>query len=398
MQKRLGFLCGAPRATTRPGAETSGVRSRLVGLLMGFESIGWEVKPFIVGDRVSQKLSAEGSGQAFKGHFLRTLAVDFVRLLMGIVNSWLSWRELGRQVDWVYEYAATLQSLGWIFKRNGIVWILQTEAPLFYEAKVERKALVLSNLARWLEVRAYHHCDVLVAVSETRKQMVINEHNVPAKKIVVLSNGVDSTFFDPAKYKPKRLFDNFVVGFVGNLQPWAGLDLLLEAIYDLYIEGLDISLVVVGDGDMFEVLQEQAKKLDLTEKVVFVGRVSWEKIPEYIAGFDVGYAGPLPMQLEKMYLSPLKLYEYMAMATPTIAANFDDAKQTIQDGETGFLFEGGNKTDLIRVLKDAYQTQPDLPEIGQKAREEIVTNHSWSSRIRHAFDEIENILSGPQMN
>ena len=54
MKKRLGFIAGAPRISTNPNAEMSGPRSRILGLIQGFESQGWLVEPFIVGDRSSE--------------------------------------------------------------------------------------------------------------------------------------------------------------------------------------------------------------------------------------------------------------------------------------------------------------------------------------------------------
>ncbi len=51
-----------------------------------------------------------------------------------------------------------------------------------------------------------------------------------------------------------------------------------------------------------------------------------------------------------MYHSPLKLYEYMAMAKPVVASAFEDAQRVIRDRETGFLFQPGDKEDLKRTL------------------------------------------------
>ncbi|MEO0936510.1 MAG: glycosyltransferase WbuB, partial [Cyanobacteria bacterium J06641_2] len=74
MPLRLGFLAAAPRISTHPDAEMSGPRSRILGLIQGFKSSGWEVETFIVGDRVPQNWSAKGSGEAISKGFFRTLA------------------------------------------------------------------------------------------------------------------------------------------------------------------------------------------------------------------------------------------------------------------------------------------------------------------------------------
>lgn len=392
MKQKLGFLAGGPRISTHPDAEMSGPRSRVLGLVQGFEALGWEVKPFIVGDRVPQKWSAKGSEQIVSSGFFRTLAVDLVRLGLGLVNTWRSWRELGGRVEWVYEYAATLQCLGWIFKRHGIPWILQTEALLFYEAKTERKALVLSELARWLEVRAYQECDVLACVSETLKEIIVRELGIPPEKIVLVPNGVDTDFINPERHEPKRIFTGFTVGFVGRLYAWSGLDLLLEALCELRAEGLDVSLVVVGDGAMRVAWEIQSQQLGLSSNVVFLGRLPWHEVPQYISGFDVGYSGQLQLQMGQMYLSPMKLYEYMAMAKPVVASAFEDAQRVVWEEKTGFLFRPGEKDDLKRALIKAFQARSILPEMGCKARQEIEANHNWAARVQTLVEGVERIL------
>ena len=392
MQRRLGFLAAAPRISTHADAEMSGPRSRVLGILKGFQTLEWKIETFIVGDKVSKKWSRNGSGELISKGFFYTLAVDFMRLGLSIINSWKSYQELKNQVDWVYEYAATLQCIGWIFQRQGIPWILQAEALLFYEAKAERKALLLDRLAQWIEIKAYQKCDVLACVSESLKEILVQDFGVSSEKIVLIPNGVDIDFLNPALHVPKRVFSGFTIGFIGSLYAWAGLDLLLETIFELRAEGLDISLVVVGDGAMKSAWEKQSQKLGISPYVAFIGRVSWQEVPQYIGGFDVGYSGQVQLQIGKMYLSPMKLYEYMAMAKPVIASAFEDAKRLIYDRKTGFLFKPGDKNDLKRTLLEAYQKREALPEMGQLACIEIVNHHSWATRVQNLVEGAEQIL------
>lgn len=92
-----------------------------------------------------------------------------------------------------------------------------------------------------------------------------------------------------------------------------------------------------------------------------------------------------------MYHSPLKIYEYMAMGKPIVASAFADARTAIRDGETGFLFGGGDKDDLKRALADAYRSRGELPEMGREARRDAVELHSWTARVRALIPEVERI-------
>lgn len=396
LKHRLTYMCAAPRISTRPDAEITGPRAHILGFMQALDALGWNVKPFIVGDRLPRAVATMKIERAMSGSFVRALVLDLMRWSLGPVNARQAWRELGSQVDWVYERFAPFQSLGRIFKRHGVPWILETHAPLFYEAKTERKTTVLSELARRLEVQAYRECDALVCVSEALKEIVLRESGIPPEKVLVVPNGVDTERFHPEHYEPKRLFTGLTLGFVGRLYPWHGLELLLEVLHDLRESGLDLSLVVVGDGIVREEWATQASRLGISDNVAFIGQVPWLEVPQYIAGFDVGYIGHAQMQVGKMYHSPLKLYEYMAMGKPVLASAFEDAQRVLHEGETGFLFEPGNKEDLRRALSKAYQFKEHLPVMGQQAREVVVAQHSWVARVKNMVGGLEQILGNKQ--
>lgn len=390
--RSLGYLSAGPRLSTRPEAEASGPRAHVLGVIKAFEALGWEVKPFIVGDRVPQKWVTKGSEQVLSKGFFHTLAADLVRLGIGAVNAQRAWQEMGGQVDWVYERLAALQSLGWIFKQHGVPWILETNAPVFYEAEADRKSLVLTRLARWLEVQAYRQCDVLVCVSEVLKEIVVRELGISPEKVLVVPNGVDTALVNPERHETKRVFAGLTVGFVGSLIAWQGLDLLLKSLRDLQAEGMDLSLVVVGDGPMRKDWEFLAHNLGLANQVRFLGWLPHAELLPLIAGFDVGYSGHLDLKGMKVYRSPLKLYEYMAMGKPVVTSAVEDTRALVREGETGFLFQPGDQEGLKQALVRAYQAREQLSEMGCKAREEVVANHSWIARTQIMIERVEQIL------
>jgi glycosyltransferase involved in cell wall biosynthesis len=242
-----------------------------------------------------------------------------------------------------------------------------------------------------MERAAYRECDLLVCVSGTLKQIIVDTCGVSADKVVVIPNGVDTAFFNPARYDSKRLFTGFTIGFVGNLYAWAGIDLLFEAIAELRQAGIEISTVVVGDGMMRLRWEEQARELGISEHVAFIGRVPRSVAPSYIAGFDIGYSGQLALQLGQMYHSPLKIYEYMSMAKPAIASAFQDAQHVIHDGIDGFLFAPGNKESLKEAIRRAYDARGELKHMGAAARAEVLAHHTWTARARSLFGAIDRL-------
>lgn len=393
MKRCLGYLSGAPRVSTNPEAEAGGPRAHILGVTRAFETLGWEVKPFIVGDQVPQKLVTKGSEEAVSGSFIRTLAIDIVRLAISAINARRAWQELGGQVDWVYERFAVLQSLGQQFKSHNVPWILETNGPFYKEAKSERKSLVLSGLARRLEMQSYRNCDVLICISNALKEIVVQDAGISPEKVLVVPNGVDTEFLNPDNQSPKRLFAGFTLGFVGNLAVWQGLDLLLKTVSTLREdEGVQINVVIVGDGLMRKEWEALAGNLGLSSQVCFIGQVAQTEIPALIAGFDVGYLGHVVLKGVEVYHSPLKLYEYMAMGKPVVASAVADARSLVSEGETGFLFEPGDLNGIKQALMKAFEAQERLSQMGQMARAEVVANHSWQARVQMIIAGVEQIL------
>jgi len=393
---RIGYLSGAPRVSTRQDAESGGPRSHVLGVMAAFRSLGYDLHPFIVGDQMPPEVTRR-SGRAISATVAHALAADIGRLSFRLINARRAWRHLGDRVDWVYERFSACQALGRNFQRHGIPWILETNGPFYEEAKAERKSMVLTGLARRLELDAYRRCDVLVCVSPTLRDIVCAEAGIDPSKVVVVPNGVDTDLFNPQRHVPKRVFEGFTIGFVGGLLAWQGLDLLLHALAELRDEqGLPIHLVVVGDGLARKAWTALADELKLTERVTFVGRVNGDEVPSYIAGFDLGYSGQVQLQSGSMYHSPLKIYEYMAMGKAVLASAFDDAKRIIEEGETGFLFSPADKKDLKRALAAAYQARGRATLMGQAARSEIVAHHSWTARVSFMAGQIAALLNSRQ--
>jgi len=111
--------------------------------------------------------------------------------------------------------------------------------------------------------------------------------------IFVIPNGIDYEFF--SSYLGKRGFvtsepgnNKNVVLYVGKLEPVKGVRYLVQAIGILRDGGLrNVKLLIVGDGSEKQCLEELVKKLGLEDYVIFAGKVSHEKISEYMALADV---------------------------------------------------------------------------------------------------------------
>lgn len=355
----------------------------------GFRSSGWQVEPFIVGDRVAAGFSRGGVQRHLEDSRLLRMAADVLRLGMGRRSSRQAWQALGGRVDWVYERFATLQVLGHRFKRAGVPWILETQGLFYYETKTERATVGLPGLARQVELAAYRACDVLICVSPTLRQLLIEQCHIDPGKILVVPNAVELDRFDLSLNGRERFFDQLTIGFVGGLIGWQALDIVMDVIADLKQQDISLALAVIGDGVMREAWTRHAEKLGIADRVCFTGRVPATEIAHYLARCDLGYAGPKTMAVGAMYHSPIKLYEYMAMAKPVVAAAFDDARDLIEGRDTGFLFTPDDRQSLKNALRRAFESRHRLDMMGACARALIETEHTWQARVQMMLPYLE---------
>jgi glycosyltransferase involved in cell wall biosynthesis len=266
--------------------------------------MGWEVTPYIVGDRVPSAL--RNSERKLVGRRVNALMADLARLAFRPWVARSAWRQLREQVDWVYERLASFQAMGMPFRRAGIPWILETNALLYEEAAVERRTVVLAECARRLEFAAYRKCDVLVSISETLKDLIVRKAGISADKVLAIPNGVDTVFFDAARHPPRRLFSGFTVVYAGSLAAWQGLDLFLYAMASARKRyHLPVQLIIGGDGPVRQELEQLVQKLELTESVRFLGKVPQDQVPELIAGGDIAYSGHFNLGGGPVFRSPL---------------------------------------------------------------------------------------------
>ena len=389
----LGYLSAAPTVSTRPEAASAGPRAHILGVANGFRDQGWQVHPFIVGDRVAAGVSNGAVQRRLESSGLVRLAGDAARLLMAARNRATAFTELGDKVDWVYERFATMQVLGHPFKRAGIPWILETQGLFYYETRTERSSVGMPWLAEWIEKRAYRACDALICVSPALRDLVVEQCGIDPEKILIVPNAVELERFDLSLDGAERYFDELTLGFVGGLIGWQALDVLMEVMAGLEREeGLKTALVVIGDGAMREAWEARAGELGLADRVRFLGQVPGDRIAGHMAGFDIGYAGAKVMRIGKMYHSPIKLYEYMAMAKPVLAAAFDDARSLVEGRGTGFLFEPDSRDDLARALREAHAARDRLQAMGGSARALIEAEHSWQVRSAAMIRELQRRL------
>ncbi len=206
-------------------------------------------------------------------------------------------------------------------------------------------------------------------------------------KIRVVYNGIDCTRYTPATELEGRAAEKPYLLYMGRIKRYKRLELILEAFSRAVSHGLDsrIRLVFAGGGDDYPRLKTRARRLGIQSRTDFLGRVSEEvKIDLLQHALCVVNSSPK----EGWGITNM---EASACGTPVIASRSPGLRESVKDGESGFLFNPGDAADfgsqIVRVVSDPRLRR----KLGQGARR-FAETFSWDDSAQKTLAYIEDIL------
>ena len=212
---------------------------------------------------------------------------------------------------------------------------------------------------------------------------------VPAKHLVLLENAIDAEEYvrrqtvAQAKRKLGLSADGLLVGAVGRLSAEKAFDVLVRSVGDLVRRGLDVRLVVAGEGNERARLEQLVRELGLRDRVFLPG---WQAdVKAVFEAMDVFALSSLREGLPNVVL------EAMALEVPVVATRVNGVPRLVQDGRNGLLVTAGDKDGLTTALYGVL-TNPDLRELFRRAgRRTVEGQYSFPTRmqrLKRVYDEL----------
>jgi PEP-CTERM/exosortase A-associated glycosyltransferase len=231
-----------------------------------------------------------------------------------------------------------------------------------------------------LETEAANGADAVITLTEALKAELV-ERGVPAAKITVVPNSVDPGLFtatprDRDLERALGFAGKRVVGYIGSFTGYEGLDDLLHAASVVLDRGVDLRVLLVGDGAEMPRLRELVAELELGEQVVLTGRVPFADVQRYYSLIDIAAFPRKPLPVTEM-VSPMKPFEAMATEKAILVSSVGALAEIVEDGKTGMIFQKGDIDSLADVLERMVR-DPDLcRRLGENARAWVEANRSW---------------------
>ncbi len=217
-------------------------------------------------------------------------------------------------------------------------------------------------------------------ISKLRKNNIKHE---------IVCHGIDTQFFQPLGIN-QRFRADFVILSTNRLIPVKRLDfaiLSLKRLLKLTNYSCEPKLVFIGNGECKEDLQDLTNKYKLEKNVIFLGEKTIEGVRNLINSSDVVIGTSLESNLNR------SIQEAMACEKPVVVFDSGGTNKLITHMENGLLVKPGDIADFAEKLKVLYEN-PDLrAKLGRNARETIIKERSWDTRIKKELEVYEKVLS-----
>ena len=351
-------------------------------MIAAFRDLGHEVIVLSpVGEKTGQASSTRTWAERIK-KLLPRVCFEFLEIGYNAAAFLALWRLVRKHKPaFIYDRYITFNASAVLLgKLLRLPVILEVNAPLALERSQQPdERLILRAPAHALEKWICAHAHRTLAVSTPLKEYLISI-GVPAAKVEVVPNGVNLARF-AADMPPDAALratlgiprEAGVVGFVGIMRPWHGIDFLMEAFVALEARHAGpLHLLLVGDSPILAELEALIGKLGLKGRVTITGRVRHDDIPRYISLFDAAVSPKATF-----YASPMKIVEYMAMGKAVVAPDTANIRDLIADGADGCLFAPDSVASLAQAMDALFRSPGRIGEIGAAAKRKTLEKLNW---------------------
>jgi glycosyltransferase involved in cell wall biosynthesis len=121
-------------------------------------------------------------------------------------------------------------------------------------------------------------------------------------------------------------------------------------------------LMIVGSGDVIPILKSIVERLKLNDKVIFTGKVPFEKLVQYTRHADLGLTLDKDTNINYRYSLPNKLFDYIHAGVPVLASDLVEVKKIIMDYHVGDIVYNHDPKQIGAKINLLLNSERLLPE------------------------------------
>lgn len=227
-----------------------------------------------------------------------------------------------------------------------------------------------------------HSADQIASTSRAMKVQT-ELFITPRIPIAVTPFGIDLNCFKPDRNIQSN---EIVIGTVKRLENIYGIDILIRAVSKLKKRlhnegklelGEKVRLKIVGEGSELQSLMQLAKDEKINEITKFVGAVANIEVPNYLNQFDVYCA------FSRSESFGVAVLEASACEVPVVVSGVGGLPEVVKDGETGFIVNHENLTEIVEKLYLLVTDKEKRIEMGRRALDFVSEHYDWDKNVTH---------------
>ncbi len=245
---------------------------------------------------------------------------------------------------------------------------------------------------RQLELYNYRYAAAALAGNRDAEH-VLRRKGYKGPVHVIPQFGFDTDIYKRSAPRTLRKPDApFTLGFIGRLKEEKGLPLMVEAL--TYLPSY-CRVVFIGNGPMKSVLEEQATRLGVTERVTFKGGVPTYEVPHEMEQLDT-FVLPSITQPNWIEQFGRVLPEAMSCETPVIGSTSGEIPHVI--GDAGLVFQESDAKDLAQCVQKLLDDPAFYADLAKRGRQRVLDNYTQEQIARQTYDVYEEMLSKSASN
>lgn len=227
----------------------------------------------------------------------------------------------------------------------------------------------------------------IVWAADRSKQLYLEQQpqmkDVVNRKSITIHSSFDTKLVVDKKSIPTLTNRKHLVT-VGRVSHVKRMDFLIDVANKLIKEGQDIDLLICGDGEEKKALEEKAKGLGISDRIVFLGLFNRVQIATVLNDSDVFV---FASENEAMSLVVL---ESLYMGIPVVSTNVGDIPYAVKNGETGYIVDGYDVKQYADKVKIILENGKESYLEACKKMAMNFTPDIMANRINEVFNESEN--------
>lgn len=379
----------------------SGYGTHMREMIAAFERAGHAVKPLIMGglDEHFDSSAPHSRMRKMKGRFKQIVPLKVWESLKDLRLIWkdqkfekvLQTEIKDFEPDLIYERANYLQPSGVrVANKMEIKHVLEVNSPYVVE-KVTMTGVssFFGGLAETIEQELLQQTDRVVVDSSSLQDYFVEKYSISKNKIKLAPMAIDIDKISVGEEQTSEIKQNYnlsgktVIGFVGSLLPWHGVDLLIKAAKRISKLGIECKFLIVGDGEEATSLKKLRNNYQIQDIVIFTGRVPHSDIFNYIEAMDITI-----MPATNWWGSPVKIFEYGAMGKPIIAPDAGPIRDVMVHNKDGLLIES-EEEKLADAITKLIEDEELRNRIARNFNEKVLRLYTWDQNVEKVLDKIQ---------